>query len=214
MNTPERDINNVCARKEDLIGYLYDELSEGERVSFEQHLAGCASCGDEVRAFGRVRDDLSAWQVGFVPRTAFEAPRGKWEVFLELVGMFPVWARGVALVSVLLAMITLGAIQLRSGKPDERMVSAAEVETIVEEAVARERLKLKEDFRTEMAGLRHQINAEHEAQLEAAKADHEARIKTLQAGFQSEIRKVNRQNSSIRSFFAMDDLQDPWGGTR
>ncbi|QQS46749.1 MAG: zf-HC2 domain-containing protein [Acidobacteriota bacterium] len=214
MNTPERDINKECARKEDLIGYLYDELSVDERVSFERHLAGCASCDDEVRAFGRVRDDLSTWQVGFVPRTSFEAPRGRWDVFLELVGMFPVWARGAALISaaLLIASISFGVSQMvtSSGKTADPAISAAEVEAII----AKERLKLREDLRTEMAGFKEQINAEHEARLETVKAEHETRIKSLQAGFQSEIRKVNRQNSSIRSFFAMDDSQDPWGGTR
>lgn len=218
MKTPEKNIIEGCDRKEDLIGYLYEESSAIERSSFERHLAGCPTCSEETHAFGRVRDDLSTWQVGFTPQTEFQPPRGKWSVFLELVGMFPFWARGAALAAaaMILATFSFGAWQMLSGggKAPTTEISSAAVEAMIQEAVAKERFKLMEDFKTEMAGFKERINAENESRLQSVKADQEARIKTLQAGFQSELRKVNRQNSSIRSFFAMDDSQEPWGGTR
>ncbi|MBK9317114.1 MAG: zf-HC2 domain-containing protein [Acidobacteria bacterium] len=218
MKTPEKNIIEGCDRKEDLIGYIYEELSAIERSSFERHLAGCPTCSEETRAFGRVRDDLSTWQVGFTPQTEFQPPRGKWSVFFELVGMFPFWARGVALAAaaMILATFSFGAWQMLTGggKTPTTEISSAAVEAMIQEAVAKERFKLMEDFKTEMAGLKERINAENESRLQSVKADQDARIKTLQAGFQSELRKVNRQNSSIRSFFAMDDSQEPWGGTR
>lgn len=218
MNTPEKNIIEGCERKEDLIGYLYEETSAAERSSFERHLAGCSSCSEELRAFGRVRDDLSTWQVGFTPQTEFEPPRGKWSVFLELVGMFPFWARGAALAAaaMILATFSFGAWQMLTGVENTASteLSSAAVEAMVQEAVAKERFKLMEDFKTEMADFKERINADNESRLQSVKADQQARIKTLEAGFQSELRKLNRQNSSLRSFFAMDDSQEPWGGTR
>lgn len=211
----ELEIGAGCGRKEDLIGYLYGESSPGEIASFEEHLAGCASCSDELLAFGRVRDDLGAWQVGFAPQTAFEPPRRKWDVLVELVGMFPIWARGAALVATALALfaVTFGASQLIR-RPTEARLSHAEIEALVRDAVAKERVRLETGFKTELAGLRDEMNADQEERIRQLREEHDQKIKTLEAGFRSEIRKANRQNSSIRSFFAMDDSPDPWGGTR
>lgn len=211
----ELEIRADCGRKEDLIGYLYGESSPGESSSFEEHLAGCASCSEELRAFGRVRDDLGTWQVGFAPQTAFEPPRRKWDVLIELVGMFPVWARGAALVATALALfaVTFGASQLIRN-PNQPRLSSAEIEALVQDAVAKERVRLEAGFKTELAGLRDEMNAGQEERIRHLRDEHDQKIKTLEAGFRSELKKANRQNSSIRSFFAMDDSQEPWGGTR
>jgi hypothetical protein len=53
----------MCDERERLIDYLYDEADPAARREFERHLESCASCRDEVRAFGAVRTDLLAWEV-------------------------------------------------------------------------------------------------------------------------------------------------------
>ena len=53
----------MCDERERLIDYLYDEADSAARREFERHLESCASCRDEVRAFGAVRTDLLAWEV-------------------------------------------------------------------------------------------------------------------------------------------------------
>lgn len=53
----------MCDEREGLIDYLYDEAEPAARREFERHLETCASCRDEVRAFGAVRTDLLAWDV-------------------------------------------------------------------------------------------------------------------------------------------------------
>lgn len=206
---------NGCERKEDLVGYLYGEIGAAERDSFERHLTECGSCGDELKAFGRVRDDLGAWQVGFMPQTAFETPRTRWDVMKELLGMFPFWARGAALaaMALVIAFLTFGASQMLRSQSENRL-STAQIESLVQDAVARERTKLQVEFRTELAGFKAGLDADHDARIRELKAVQEQQIKSLQAGFQAELRKVNRQNSSIRSFFAMGDNQDPWGGAQ
>jgi hypothetical protein len=47
--------------KEDLIGYLYDDLGGAARLAFERHLRECAECRDELAAMRTVRADLLTW---------------------------------------------------------------------------------------------------------------------------------------------------------
>ena len=47
--------------KELLVAYLYDDLADGDRATFESHLRGCAECRDELKALRGVRADLASW---------------------------------------------------------------------------------------------------------------------------------------------------------
>jgi len=47
--------------KEQLVGYLYEELPPREQAAFEAHLAGCAECRQEVGALGDTRRHLASW---------------------------------------------------------------------------------------------------------------------------------------------------------
>ncbi len=47
--------------QEQLIGYLYDDLSAPERAVFEAHLAGCAACRREVGDLRQTRQHLTSW---------------------------------------------------------------------------------------------------------------------------------------------------------
>jgi hypothetical protein len=47
--------------KDDLVSYLYDDLSGPSRAAFEQHLRACADCLDELTAMRAVRADLLTW---------------------------------------------------------------------------------------------------------------------------------------------------------
>jgi hypothetical protein len=47
--------------KDDLVSYLYDDLSGPARAAFEQHLRACADCLDELTAMRAVRADLLTW---------------------------------------------------------------------------------------------------------------------------------------------------------
>jgi anti-sigma factor RsiW len=44
-----------------LIAYVYDELDQPDRASFDNHLPTCPACRDEVRALGGVRQQLAHW---------------------------------------------------------------------------------------------------------------------------------------------------------
>lgn len=47
--------------KEQLVSYLYDDLADGERATFERHVRECDECRREVSALRGVRADLVSW---------------------------------------------------------------------------------------------------------------------------------------------------------
>ncbi|MEP7342435.1 MAG: zf-HC2 domain-containing protein [Acidobacteriota bacterium] len=227
-----------CHRQEDLVTYLYNEATPVERASFENHLNECDPCSAELNAFGRVRDELSTWQVGFTPRTELVLPRGKMHVLRELAGLFPAWARGLAVAGaatavVLLALSIIGTrVNVNKGdfaisfgsygnveKGNElRSVAAPsqqEIEALVNKAIAAEREKMQQDYQAQFASFKQQLDAEHRAQLQAVSAEHQAKLEATKASLRQEIKKSNLQHSSIRSFFALgDDRQDQWSDVK
>lgn len=224
-----------CNRQEDLVTYLYDEATPAERASFENHLNECDPCGAELKAFGRVRDELSAWQMGFTPRTEFVLPRGKMQVLRELAGLFPAWARGLAVAGtaaavVLLALSIMGtrvsinkgdfAISFGSAEKNTELRSVAapsqqEIESLVKKAVAVERAKMQQDYQAQFASFKQQLDAENRAQLQTISAQHQAKLEATKASLRQEIKKSDLQRSSIRSFFALgDERQDQWSDVK
>ena len=234
-NTNRMNPQLECDRQEDLVTYLYDEATPVERASFENHLNECDPCGAELKTFGRVRDELSTWQVGFAPRTELVLPRGKMEVLRELFGLFPVWVRSLAMAGAAAAMILLAlsiigtrvsvnngdfAVSFGSAQKggESRGASAAsrqEIESLAKNAVAAERDKLQRDYQAQFAGFKAQLDATHTAQLQAVRAEHQIKLEATKASLRQEIKRSNLQRGSIRSFFAMgDDRQDPWSDVK
>ncbi|MCI0665282.1 MAG: zf-HC2 domain-containing protein [Acidobacteria bacterium] len=199
-----------CGRQADLVSYLYDEVNANERAAFEHHLEVCQSCRTELTAFQRVRENLSAWEVGFSPQTEIAIPQSGTRLLREWVFSFPAWARGAALTSAAISLLLIaftfatGRIGLNSNAGGEnRAMTQAQVEALIKDAVAAERARLEQTYSQQLAGLRDQLNSEHDAKL-----------KVFKAGVEAEIRRANRQRQSIRSFFAMDDIADPLGDGR
>jgi hypothetical protein len=220
-----------CGRKGDLMDYLYNESNAAAHSSFERHLADCDACSGELNAFNRVRDDLSAWQVGLAPRTEVVLPRRKLDALRELIRMFPVWARGAALAgaAALLVSVTLsiagasvrvkgGEVAIDFGKSAPETAVAArsseEMEKLAQAAVAREREKMQSEYQAQMAAFKDQLTAEYKARLEAASAEHQAKIQAVRASLRSEIARVERQNRNIRPFFDSDENTDLWSTGR
>ena len=205
-----------CDRKEDLVAYLYGEVTDIERGSFERHLSECTECGNELKAFGRVRDDLSTWQVGFAPRMELVLPRSRMKVLRELIGLFPIWARGVALAGTA-AAIALMAISFYnlSGSPvppSASGISEQQVQALVSKAVADERLNMQQQYQADLASFKTQLAAEHQTQLQMISAENQNKLEAVKASLKAEIKKSNQQNGSLRSFFAVDDDRSyNWG---
>lgn len=217
MNKKEKKEVIDCGRKEDLVTYLYGEMADAEKADFSHHLAECAGCREEWGAFERVRDDLSTWQVGFAPVKQIEMPRPWTAIVREFFLLFPVWARGVAMTAAAacLVVFALSALGPRARSAIFTGASAgldrSAVESLVNDAVAREKEQLEASYRTQLTSFQEQVRNEYQTQIETINAQHEARIKTMQAAWKADLRRNNRQMNSIRSYFALDDTLDSWG---
>ncbi|MDQ3011271.1 MAG: zf-HC2 domain-containing protein [Acidobacteriota bacterium] len=236
-NRNEMNSQSECGYKEELVTYLYDDVTAIERASFENHLKECDPCSAELNAFGRVRDELNTWQVGFAPRTEWVLPRGKVGVLRELFGLFPAWTRslaiaGVAAAAILLALSVIGtrisfnqgdftvnfgsvAATEKGGYVAVAVASQQQIESLVKNAVAAESEKIQQDYQSQFINFRQQLDTEYKARLQAVSAEHQAKLEATKASLRYEIKKSSLQRGSIRSFFAMDDdRQDPWSDVR
>jgi len=73
MNEQKRTNARVgCDRAEDLVAYLYGESGRHASQDFEAHLGACASCREELAAFGGVRASVALWRDSLLD--ASEAP--------------------------------------------------------------------------------------------------------------------------------------------
>ena len=110
---------------EQLVSYLYDDLSAGDRASFEAHLRDCGACREELAGFRALRSTLSTWappqpDLAFhigepshktAPVVAFEKPlRPAWRTWWT-----PAAGLAAAAVLVLAAASALAHVEVRYG---------------------------------------------------------------------------------------------------
>jgi hypothetical protein len=235
MNKEKNEFDSLsdCERKEDLVTYLYGEADVTDRASFERHLDDCDGCRNGLAAFERVRHDLGAWQLEQIARPEIMLRRGGLDLLRELIGTFPVWGRGVALVGAAAAMLLVSLsvvgtrIRLKDGDfavsfgrtvdstPAAQAVSSEAIDLMIQKAVAEERRKMEDLYNARLASFKNQLDADHQSKLRAARAEQQSQLRAAQAALQQEIRRFNRQNTyGIRAFFARDDSSDPWGEGR
>ena len=100
-----------CGREELLMSVLYDEATPAERAEFEAHAGACASCGDELAAFQRLRGELRDWEVDQLPGIRIEMRPGFFERLRQVFGALPPWGRLAAAGAC--ALVVLAAINTR-----------------------------------------------------------------------------------------------------
>jgi anti-sigma factor RsiW len=99
--------------KEVLVGYIYDELPGPDRMAFEEHLASCAACGEEVQALRRTRVRLASWAPA-EPDLRFEIVRSagrsspRWRIA-------PGWGLAAAAVLVVAVASAIANLEVRVG---------------------------------------------------------------------------------------------------
>jgi anti-sigma factor RsiW len=103
--------------KEQLVGYLYDELDADDRTTFEAHLATCADCRAEVGGLRRTRQHLTTWappqpefNFHIVRGAAAPPPARRWFGFVPQWGM-----AAVASLLVLAGAAAIAHVELRYG---------------------------------------------------------------------------------------------------
>ncbi|MDQ1729334.1 MAG: hypothetical protein QOD33_1459 [Pyrinomonadaceae bacterium] len=145
-----------CGRAEDLIGFLYGELGDGDARSFKSHLRECGSCQQELTNFGAVREDVVAWRdasLGGLSSAALPvaAPasgdkRSALVALRQFFNVSPLWLKGaVAFASILFCVLAvLAVVRLREHGPapivatGEQGYSQQQVRALVERRVQEE----------------------------------------------------------------------------
>lgn len=210
-----------CNRQEDLVTFLYDEMSAAARREFETHLQECAACAAELQAFGRVREELGTWQVGLLPRTEVVIQRRKLDVLRELISLFPVWMRGAALIGAAAALVLVALSVLTLVKSNSQTSSTvaqtaaqpqatftrAEVESLVKSEVAKAQSQMQQEFRAQLASFETQLNNDYQTRLQAVTS----RVRSLETGKSRLIARDNRDESQIREWLA--DYRDTFGNS-
>ena len=189
------NIENNCGKKELLVTYLYNEISQPERAEFERHLGSCGTCHNELQAFQGVREELSTWQVPFVPHIEVITPRTAVDALRDFVRLVPGWlkltsgfATAAAMALIIFALtgtrisVGKGGFEAKFGVKEITPVasepatpatsmtvnslSRAEAEQMIQAAVAQAQAQAQLQTQAQLA----KLNAAHQAQLQTATA--------------------------------------------
>lgn len=222
-----------CNRKEDLMTYLYGEMSSAEEQEFRAHLEQCKSCGVEEREFRAVRVSMQSWQLSETPHTVIELGRTSTqrtvkELLAELVEALPVWFRygatfAAACSLVLVAMAALntqikydsGGFSLQLGLFEQASVAShideAKLEemakSMVDRAVREREASLKQDIESKIATLNRELSEKNASMLSKATLE----LKTEQRSRLQRALDQLEQRSRSGSEFEQDPFS-LWGG--
>ena len=111
----------VCGRENDLIAFLYSELSDTEKNSFESHMHSCRVCLMQVGEFRSIRESVMAWRdesLGQVPVTVpqtstfINQPEGSSLAALRaFFDLAPLWMKGaVGFAALLFCVLSVLAV--------------------------------------------------------------------------------------------------------
>lgn len=140
----------VCERADDLVSFLYGELSDSEARSFEQHRQTCLTCESELAAFGPIRRSILNWRdrsLGKVSGFAATVPtrkRSAMAAIREFFDLSPLWMRGATALAAVLFCVLLGlTLTRRSEEPQPpaqpgRLYTAEEFKAAVEKETAQQ----------------------------------------------------------------------------
>jgi hypothetical protein len=119
----------ACEQANELIAFLYGELTDLEAHTFQAHLRDCSSCNGELAAFGSVRNSVVAWRdeslagiysaagarYGVAATVAQKRPSAL-AAMREFFNLSPLWMKGaVAFATVLFCVLAgLAAARLRT----------------------------------------------------------------------------------------------------
>ncbi len=97
---------------EQLMEYLYQELSPEEARRFEDHLGTCEMCQKDLADFRRLRQALAAWDVEEVPHISLTIDGSPSRGWLALWRAFPIWMRLVTAAAAAMLVLALFNVQM------------------------------------------------------------------------------------------------------
>jgi Putative zinc-finger len=136
----------VCERAEDLMAFLYREMSDGETRAFELHLRDCVNCRDELASFGIVRESIVAWRdgalSGFVS-TPVPAKKSALAALRQFFDLSPLWlkaATGIAVVTfcVVVTLLVVNRKEPAVAVKTDATYTQQEVDKLVADALAKQ----------------------------------------------------------------------------
>lgn len=150
-----------CGRQDDLVAFLYGELSEGEARTFKQHADVCAGCRAELASFSEVRESVVNWRneslAGFVSparvRSFAETDRQAHKTsalaaFREFFSLSPLWLKGAVAFASLLFVAFAGLAIARLGQtPPVKVVVAPAAGPSQEELNAQVEKRVQEELK-------------------------------------------------------------------
>lgn len=235
----KRNARVGCDRAEDLVAYLYGESDRHASQDFQTHLGACASCREELAAFGGVRASVALWRdslldaseapslaESFAPaethRRAERAPRERSALaaLREFFALSPLWLKG-ATAAFALAFCALAVLALRGADGGERVVTQIVTKTVeVPSKPTEEQIGALVERRVELrlAELSKQSKPERETVVKAsAPARNRPRAEVAQAGAarrKSAAPPVARRNELFREESeSLPRLSDLLGGS-
>ncbi len=169
-----------CERHEDLLDYLYEEMSSQQAATFAQHLGACPTCATELQGLQRLRTDLRAWDFVAAPSLEIVIPRSPWQALKECFQLFPLWGRGAFALSAAAAtlLMAFGAFSLMRGAtaPPANIVAVPSTTTVTQTVALTPELK---------AQVETQIATTVTKAVEQAVAQERQSLRTQLAAFES-----------------------------
>lgn len=142
-----------CGRDNELIAFLYGELSDVDSRTFRNHVHDCAACSAEFASFQHVRESVVAWRdesLGGVIspiRVAEPSPErpsalAAWRKFFDLA---PFWMKGAVAVASILLCLFAGLAIARLRETPATVIVADQNSSIEEQINARVQLRVQEE---------------------------------------------------------------------
>jgi hypothetical protein len=150
-----------CGREKDLVAFLYGELNDTEKKSFESHMHSCRLCQVQTSEFRSIRESVVAWRDESIGNASVTAPatslfpnQDKVSALAALRAFFdlsPLWLKGaIAFAAMLLCVFSvLAMLQLRSApaittqEVNNKGYSQQDLNALLEERVQNELARRK-----------------------------------------------------------------------
>lgn len=154
-----------CGRENDLIAFLYGELSDAESRTFQHHMRDCPACVAELTALSDVRDSVVAWRnesLGGVLSTGkmsdsrvtklSEQKPSALAALKEFFNLSPLWMKGAVALATLVFCVLAGLAVARwqylpspavATNPNRPVYSEQQVNELVEQRVQDEIQRIK-----------------------------------------------------------------------
>ena len=164
-----------CGRQTDLVGFLYGEIDQTEKLGFQGHLQSCAECKSQLASFTDVRASVVAWRneslgsmISSVETRQLVMDSPKPSALAALRAFFnlsPLWVKGtVGFASLVFCLLAGLAVSRFNQIPPANNVASNNVAKITQEFDAQVEQKVKEELQRRRAATAPPVNAGPEVQ--------------------------------------------------